>query len=125
NPKFSEKLSSPARNTGYGTNSDYTIQNLTKLLELNNLEINKIIWKTLKKYQGSLYCYASYSPNGAAEVKRCDSTLIYWLKEYAWIADKNGTLCQPKDLTESDLGDGFEFDADSDLLKALKIGSAK
>lgn len=125
NPKFSEKLSSPARNTGYGTNSDYTIQNLTELLKLNNTEINKIIWKTLKKYQGSQYVYALYSPNGTAEVKRSDSTLIYWLKEYAWIADKNGTLCQPKDLTESDLGDGFEFDADSDLLKALKIGSAK
>jgi hypothetical protein len=127
NPLYYKYLYSEARNTGYGDNSDYTIVDLKKLLDKERLEINKIIWNTLRR-QGrwaSYMCTASYAPNASAVTKRCDSTLIYWLKNSKWIADRKGNLCQPKDLELADLGEGFEFDSDSDLLAALEIGSAK
>lgn len=118
------------RYTGYGSNFDYTIPSLEKLLKVQSVEISRLIWKTLEYYgrygKGGVYNYtrAGYAPNKSAPTKLCESSLIYYLKQYAWIPDKQGKMHKPEDISVSDLRKDFAFDPDNKLLVALKIGSA-
>lgn len=127
NPLYHSCLSSYGRQTRYGSNSDYTIPNLEKLLKLQSPKISKLIWKTLERYgknYGSKYVTARYSPNASAVTKICDSSLIYYLKEYAWLPNKQGKLFKPEDISPSDLNAAFVYNSENRLLAALKIGSA-
>lgn len=127
NPLFSSSLSTYDRRTNYGTNSDWTIPGLEKLLELRSVKISRQIWETLKRNNGSsgyIYATARYSPNGSAPIRTCDSTLIYYLKEYAWVPNKQGNLFKPKDISYSNLHPDFTYDPENKLLAALEIGSA-
>ena len=127
NPLYHSCLSSYGRQTGYGSNSDYTIPNLEKLLKLQSHKISKLIWKTLERYgknYGSKYITARYAPNASAVTKTCDSSLVYYLKEYAWLPNKQGKLFKPEDISPSDLNVAFVYDPENRLLAALKIGSA-
>ena len=127
NPLYLSCLSSDGRHTGYGSNSDYTIPNLEKLLKLQSPKISLLIWKTLEKYgknYGSKYTVAQYAPNASAVTKTCDSSLIYYLKEYAWLPNRQGNLFKPGDIARSDLNPVFVYDSENSLLTALKIGSA-
>ena len=126
-PLYYTSLRSDRKHTGLGDDSDYTIPGLENLLKLKSVEISKIIWKTLERYgkiQGPLYTYARYSPNAAAVTKTCDSSLVYYLKEYAWLPNKQGELFKPEDISISDLNAAFVYDSENRLLTALKIGSA-
>lgn len=127
-PLYHSVLSSYGRRyTGYGSNSDYTIPGLEKLLKLQSAKISQLIWKTLEHYgksSGYKYITARYSPNASAVTKTCDSSLIYYLKQYAWIPDKQGKMQKPEDISVSDLREDFVFDSDNILLEVLKIGSA-
>ena len=128
NPLFLSCLSSGRRNTGYGSNSDYTIPNLEELLKQKSPKISKLIWKTLerygKNYSSFRYIAARYSPNASATAKTCDSSLVYYLKKYAWLPNRQGTLFKPKDISLSDLDTAFVYDSENKLLTALEIGSA-
>ena len=127
NPLYSTELDSFGRRTGYGSSYDYNIPDLEKLLKVQSLEISKIIWNTLEKYGKSRwdgYDKAAYSPNASAPTKKCDSTFIYWLKQYAWIPNKQGKLFKPEDISLTELHKDFVFNPENYLLAALKIGSA-
>lgn len=128
NPLYDSVLSAYGRrHTGYGSNSDYTIPELEKLLKVQSIQISKQIWKTLERYgrnAGYKYITARYSPNASAPTKTCDSSLIYYLKEYAWLPNKQGKLFKPEDISSSDLHTDFAYDPENKLLAALKIGSA-
>ena len=132
NPLFDSVLYSyhnHARRNGYGTDFDYTIPYLEGLLRKNEFQISKLIWNTLERYgnssAGQIYAAAKYSPNASAETKSCDSTLIYYLKHYAWVPSKNGNLLKPEDISLSDLHKEFPYNSKNKLLAALEIGSAE
>lgn len=127
-PLYHTELSAYGRRyTGYGSDSDYTIPGLKKLLEVQSIKISKLIWKTLEcdgKSSGYKYITARYSPNASAITRTCDSSLIYYLKQYAWIPDKQGKLHRPEDISVSELRSGFYYDPENKILEALKLGSA-
>lgn len=132
NPLFDSVLYSyqnRARKSGYGTDFDYTIPYLEGLLRRNEFQISKLIWNTLERYGkssgGQRYAVAKYSPNASAETKSCDSTLIYYLKHYAWVPNKNGNLLKPEDISLVDLHEEFLYNSKNKLLVALEIGSAE
>ena len=127
NPLYRSSLRSYRRQTGYGTDEDYTIPSLEKLLKLQSPKISKIIWNTLERYgkiHGYKYITAQYAPNGSVGTKTCDSSLIYYLKEYAWLPNNQEKLFKPEDISLSDLHTDFAYDSENKLLVALKIGSA-
>jgi len=126
-PQYYSLLNSYGRQTGHGHDSDYTIPNLEKLLKRQSPKLSKLIWNTLEntgKHNDSKYVTARYSPNASAEIKTCDSSLIYYLKEYAWLPNKQDMLFKPEDISLSDLHTDFNYDPENKLLAALKIGSA-
>ncbi len=125
-PNFWYDLHSNARETDYAHGSDYTIQGLELLLKKQSIDISKHIWKTLEQYgknSWNSYATARFSPNNSAPTRFCDSTLIYYLKKYAWIPNKQGKLFKPEDITLSELNIDFAYDSRNSLLSALKIGS--
>ena len=127
---FSILCNSSKRNTEHEFNSDYTIRSIDKLLEIQSAEISKLIWNALErygrgyKYDRNKYVTARYSPNGSAVIKSCDSTLFYYLKEYAWIPDNKGRLRKPEDISIPELRKDFVYTSENLLLEALKLGSA-
>lgn len=127
-PLYHSKLSAYGRrHTGYGSNSDYTIPGLEKLLKTQSIKISKLIWETLERYgknSGYKYVTARYAPNASAKSRTCDSSLIYYLKQYAWVPDKQGKLHRPEDISVSELRSGFSYDPENKILEALKLGSA-
>lgn len=119
-----------AYHRGNGANEDYTIINVKMMFDN---EYNKILWDFLKKQNENKYTKARYSPNKTYPVKECDSTLIYELKNNAWLPDKEGKLHKPDDISLEDLRDDFKYEdiekkelVDFEkypLIKALEIGA--
>ena len=128
NPLYYDALcSNGRRQTVCGVDSDYYIPELEKILKVQTVEISKLIWNTLEKYgktDGYKYITASYSPNASTKSKTCDSSLIYYLKKYAWIPDKQGKMHKPEDISLNNLGNYFIYNSENKILEALKIGSA-
>lgn len=124
-PLKGTKLASYGNYTGKGINQDYTIYKIEKLLQRKSIEINRIIWQVLlNEKHGYRYLYARYSPNSRAPVATCDSSLIYYLKQNAWIPTKSGELKKPEDIAVDEIRDDFSYDSNNQLLKALNFGSA-
>lgn len=129
NPGFKTYLASdrPYRDTRI--EEDYTIPEIQKLLEQNEPKISRIIWDCLERYGNTFastkYTTARYAPNASAPIKRCESTLIYFLKQYAWIPNKEGVLCRPGDVSVSDLAEDFAYSANNPLMVALNFGSSE
>lgn len=127
NPLYYEKLYSEGRFTGYGKDEDYTMWRLEHLLSLKDLRISKIIWDVLLEngYSYINYAEAVYSPNGSAVPKRCESSLIYYLKRNEWVPDINGRLFKPRDIDVDKIDKNFEYDDRNKLLRALGFGSSE
>lgn len=124
-PLRGTELVSHGNYTGKGASQDYTIHKIEKLLQRKSIAINRIIWQILlSEKHGYRYLYALYSPNAHASVARCDSSLIYYLKQNAWIPTKSGELKKPEHIAVDEIRDDFSYDANNPLLSALKFGSA-
>jgi len=130
NPLYYKELNSDRRYTGYGTNIDYTINDLGLLLDSSNMnEVAKLIWNCLlkswgkNKYSAYDFTKAYYSPNAQARVKECDSTLIYRLKVSQWVPDNDGHFYKPEDISPSNILKELKYDQSNRLLAALQFGS--
>lgn len=111
NPQFHQMLDSEARHTGYGINKDYTINNLEALLQKNSWEVNITIWNTLIKNLKELpkYMEATYSPNHTATSKKCDSSLVYYLKNIKWIPDRYRKYHTPDKISVNNIHPEFKY----------------
>lgn len=126
-PLYRSELWSDGKSGSLGEDSDYTIPYLEKLLKANSYKVNRLIWKTLVRYgkkEGYKYIEARYAQSGRVKVKTCDSSLIYYLKQYAWIPDKQDVFYKPADIEIDNLGKDFVYSQSNKILEALQIGSA-
>lgn len=147
---FRLKLNSYGKHTYNGTNFDCTIPNLYELLKHKNIQVSNLIWECLEKvgktrmieskYYRSYHRFepeikrfsrsncplsiARYSPNGSTKTKTYDSTLICYLKAYAWVPDKNGVLHRPCDISIDEIHENFIYDSTNELLRALDFNSS-
>ena len=134
NPLFYKELLIGDRKTKYERGKDYTINELDKLLSYNSVRISLLIWDVLKKVKDEplykrdfinyWYTKAYYQANASVEKTFCDSTLIYTLKNTAWLPDKNGNFYKPCDIKIENLHPKFQYDIHNETLTALEIGSS-
>ena len=120
-PLYYQKLSHSGRNTGNGENIDYRIEHLEKMLGLNSVEVNKMIWQATTHCRYSITT-ARYSPNGTARVNSCESSIVYYLKRHKWIPNKQGVFCAPQEMTKDDLRDDFPYNNENGFLDAIEFG---
>lgn len=114
------------RNTCYGTNADYHIQDLTQFLSNPKVNKSRLVWRTMKELNHyDLAClHAHYARNGTnrAEAK---STLVHDLKKAKWVPQRCGEeyeFVQPLDAVAEKLPEGFVFQTEWEWLKALCFG---
>lgn len=116
---------------------DYTIDNIVKLLSKKEFTISRLIWHTLGVYGNGAfkleinlnqenrrldYTKAVYTPNQSKPPIYRDSSLIYYLRKYAWVPNKFGKLCIPAEISINDIHEKFQYDKFNPLMVALKFG---
>ena len=109
------------RETDTGTDKDYHIPDLSKLLKLQKREINLLIWNTVSRSAPKVF-EAVYSPNRQYEPRRRKSSLILGLTDIKWIPDKKGRLHKPCDLTKEKLHRDFRYDNRNGWLDEIGFG---
>lgn len=125
-PEFYEKLYIPdTKENNNMVAEDYSIHKIEKLLLTNNIDIYKEIWKVILYYGNQCSCKvhkARYRPNATYHIETIDSSLVYYLKKYAWIPDKNWNLYKPCDISPKNLHEEFYYNSNNIILKAMDFG---
>ena len=122
-PKFKDWLFVDGQLSKYEVNHDCTIVNLERLLQEKSIKISQLLWDALTEDRDAdKHVYAEYVPNRKEDLRKCDSTMIYYMKRYPWIPGKNGRFYKPGDIMIQDIRDDFIFDHNNPLLKALQFG---
>ena len=111
---------SGSRITGTGINQDFTIQELEDLLRLNDLQINKMVWDTVRKAEPEVL-EAKFRPNQRYSTQHEKSSLVIILSAMSWIPDKRGSLQKPADITRESLSPSFRYDDRNGWLTAIGI----
>lgn len=114
----------PGNETSKCIDINYSIFELESMLAINSLEINLVIWNTLKSagQNAARYAKAQYRTNAQHDVIERDSSLIYYLRKYAWIPNRDGILHTPGSLTISEIHPDFVYDPNNALFQALQFG---
>lgn len=120
NPKFVELIRHSGRETEYARRYDYQIENLRKILELNNFKVSLLVWNTVREASRNVM-KAGYSPNASASTKEVPSQLMNVLCSYAWIPDRNDRFNKPSDIVREDLPDEFIVDNRNGWLDAIGL----
>lgn len=92
------------------------------MLELKSIKCARLIWNAIIRSDPKV-AKARYRPNSKYQIREADSQLVYYLKNNAWIPDKQGKLLfKPQNMTRDNLRDDFSFDNSNGLLTAICFG---
>ena len=100
---------------------DYSIDFLEKYLKCKSVEVSRLIWHAIIKFNGRPI-QAKYRPNHVNPIRTEDSQLVFYLKSYAWIPDKAGDFHKPQDIIMDDLRTDFPYDDRNGVLTAIGFG---
>ncbi|MBQ5989840.1 MAG: hypothetical protein IJL67_10130 [Oscillospiraceae bacterium] len=127
NPQYRTSLHGIDVQNKYGVDIDYTIKNLDKIVKIRSKKVSLLLWECIfRNNQANSvdYTMAVYRANKNSEAKSCDSSLVYYLKNFSWIPDKNGRFHKPSDISYDQISDEFVITSpDNNVFKALDIGS--
>ena len=116
--------------SGFGNESsrtidrDYSIVDLRKYLKINSIHISKLIWDCC--LEANPECFeAVYLRNAQNDERRLDSSLIYILRNSAWIPDQNGNLLKPELVSAETLHPDFIVKNTNNFLEKIDFGFIK
>jgi hypothetical protein len=118
---FLRKDSKGVKSSKYEINEDFSITNLKAFIDLQSIQCSLLIWNALIN-SNSNTAKARYRPNLNYGVREADSQLVHHLKTHAWISNKQGGFCYPKDISRDDLPDDFVYNNSNGLLTAIGFG---
>lgn len=103
-------------------NRDYYIPNLSEFLSTPNLELSRLIWRTLLSLPPS-YLVATFRRNQRWGAREADSSLVHALRAAKWIPQGDGVFVRPAHASRELLPEGFPYDAGYKGLKAIQFGA--
>jgi hypothetical protein len=106
----------------YGKDSDYTVAGLEQMLTQKNVEISKVVWKTLCANKNHNILIAEFRNNSQCHTRTAPSQLVYLLKHSEWVPQGDGEFRRPSQASRALLPEGFPFDAGDEWLKAVCFG---
>ena len=109
------------RLTDTSIDEDYSISSIEEYLEAQSIPASRLIWDALI-HANRKTATARFRPNRQHQIREADSTLIYHLKEHAWIPDIQGEFRKPQDLARDNLRNDFPYDDQNGLLTAIGFG---
>lgn len=102
---------------------DFYVPNLGELLNTPNLELSRLIWRTLATQPAHLnYLRATYQRNQSWGARDAESLLVHELSTAAWVPQSDGRFVRPADASRELLPKGFPFDQGYAWLKAIHFG---
>jgi hypothetical protein len=109
------------KETNTSIQDDYSIDHLEQYLNKPSISCARLIWETLiKTSQNSIK--ARYRPNQQYDTHETESQFVSHLKSHAWIPNKHGDFCMPKDMSRDDLRNDFPYDDSKGMLTAIGFG---
>lgn len=109
------------RHTDTGVDIDYRIDQLPELLARCEPLISRLIWDTVRQV-GAGVMLAAYSPNQTHTSRKRPSSLATVLRNTAWIPTKDGVLRKPREITASNLANGYSVAGNEDWLQSIGFG---
>lgn len=104
NPQRQYLLSAAGQRNYNAISQDYTIKNLTTVLDSKSFDVTAFMISALNNvYKKWPYAYASYKPNKTANKRYADSFLLFNLKSRDWISTKDGTFVSPAEVTKNNI----------------------
>ena len=115
---LSQNYYSGVHRTHTGIDQDYIIPELDTLLRRRNIDINRLIWDTLRNADPEKLT-ARFRPNKKYRTSEEKSSLILILTNKKWIPAKNGSLHKPAEITKESLESSFKYDDRNGWLTAI------
>ena len=109
------------RSTHTRINDDWTISDLTSVLDHPSEELSRLVWHTMTKSDESIL-EARFRPNQQYETKVEPSTLVLTLQELPWVPQRDGEFVRPAEASRDLLPEGFPFDPGWPWIKAICFG---
>lgn len=120
-PNRNSLIDYSGRTSDYTVNSDYTIEGIKFLSDKKSKEISLLIWNTLIKADKSKQ-KAFYQRNKSSSENTAYSSLIYEIKKYSWIPDKNNIFHKPANISQDMLQKEFVYDDSAGWMSAIGLG---
>lgn len=120
-PNRTKLVDYKGRSSDYGIDRDYTIVDIESLLKSKSEDKSLLVWKTLIKAEKEKQ-FAIYRRNKTSDQNSAPSSLIYALKKYEWIPDKNNEFHKPANISQDMLPKNFIYDDSKDWMTAIGLG---
>ncbi|MCL2152840.1 MAG: hypothetical protein FWH57_07780 [Oscillospiraceae bacterium] len=120
NPHF-KSLYQYGKNTQYGINQDYIIENIDRYIAHKTVAASRLIWNAIISAERDI-SKARFRPNRESPTKTADSQIVCILAKAAWIPDINGNFRTPRNMIETMLLPEFVYDDGNGMLSAIGFG---
>lgn len=120
-PNIKSLIDYNGRTTEYTEEIDYIVEGINFLSEKKSKEVSLLIWNTLIKADKNKQ-YAIYQRNKSSNKKTAPSSLIYEIKKYSWIPDKNNVFYKPSEISQNMLPKEFIYDDSKGWMSSIGLG---
>lgn len=104
-------------------NRDFTLtKRAHQMLMMNTVEGSRLVWAAMCR-AGFSVLQACYRKNERCGARNADSQLICWLRDLAWVPQKDGGFVKPSAANASQLPEGFPVDASFKWLERVEFGT--
>ncbi len=104
-------------------NRDFTLtQRAYGMLEVPTVEGARLVWAAMCR-ASSRVLQACYRKNESSGARYAKSQLICWLRDLAWVPQKDGNFVKPSAANASQLPTGFPVDAGFKWLELVEFGT--
>lgn len=123
NSKYLYLRNVPGERNTSPINRDFTLtKRAHEMLVKDTVDGSRLVWSAMCK-AGSRVLKACFQKNGSSGARFADSQLICWLRDLAWVPQKDGTFVKPRQATASKLPEGFVMDAGFQWLEQVEFGA--
>jgi len=101
---------------------DYAMTKRTgDMLSLKTVEGSRLVWAAMNRAPPQVL-KARYQKNERHGSHYADSRLICWLRDFAWVPQRDGTFVTPRQATTAQLPEGFPYDRSYRWLELVEFG---
>lgn len=104
-------------------NRDFAVTRRTgDMLRLKTVEGSRLVWTAMCKAPSQVL-KARFQRNASHGSHYANSQLVCWLRDSAWVPQRDGTFVTPKQATTAKLPEGFPYDLSYQWLQLVEFGS--
>lgn len=112
----------PGTRTSKAIDVDFQIPHITDLLPTDDVDLAKLIWRTICEQADDSWLTAKFRNNSSYAIRTGPSQLASVLMEQAWIPQTDGRFVRPAEANHDLLPSGFAFDIGWKWLSGIGFG---